>query len=329
MSESMASQACSAQAIKEQAAAWLERSTDDNWTAEDQAAFETWLSTSTAHKLAYWRLDAGWQRSERLAALRPQMRATSVRPRQTMWPLLKVSGGAAAGVFLVIAGAIYASAPSSETFSTPVGGHRILTLADGSRIELNTNTKLHLELGDSTRKVILDRGEAYFQIKHDANNPFVVVAGRERIVDLGTKFLVNREQGLLRVALLEGKAQLQTKKSGSAALVLRPGDVAVATLNTLSVSRKPDSVLNTEISWRRGLLVFENTSLAEVAHEFNRYNASQLVVADKATARIGIGGTFRANNVAAFAEVAQNILGLHVETRGSTIVISSSGGTIH
>ena len=127
-----------------------------------------------------------------------------------------------------------------KTFSTPVGGRQILTLTDGSRIELNTDTVLRVALGKDHRTVWLDKGEAYFQVKHDAARPFVIYTNGRRITDLGTKFLVRADQGRLEVALLEGRVRLDAATDQPQAMtVLTAGDDAVAVGNTTSVPRNP------------------------------------------------------------------------------------------
>jgi len=86
--------------------------------------------------------------------------------------------------------------------------------------------------------------------------------------------------------------------------------------------RKAPQELNADLGWRRGVLTFDNTPLADVAAEFNRYNRTKLVIADSSSAKIDIGGTFRADDVVAFAEVAKGLLKLQVQKRGDNIVIS-------
>jgi transmembrane sensor len=96
----------------------------------------------------------------------------------------------------------------------------------------------------------------------------------------------------------------------------------VATGNTVSISRKTQRTLHNELGWQRGVLVFDNVTLAEAAAEFNRYNREKIVIADPAAAQITIGATLPANDVPAFARVAQKIFGLRTERQGDTIVIS-------
>jgi len=303
------------------AADWLQRRQFWNWSKDDQTALDAWLDQSLAHRLAYWRLEAAWGRTERLAALRSAGAETVAHaPRKRPWSFaFRI---AAAGIVIAafgVAGVAYILSPKQTTYETPLGGHEIVALADGSRIELNTDTVLRT----SARQAVLVKGEAYFQIKHDAVHPFIVLAGAHRITDLGTKFLVRRDADNLEVALTEGSARFDSSGSGTQPSTLMvPGDVVVATANSLSVTKKPVVELASELSWRRGLLVFKYTSLGEAANQLNRYNSQKLVIADAAIAKRTIYGTFQANNVELFARVARDVLGLRVENRGSEIVIS-------
>jgi len=309
--------------VQEQAAAWLRHSLDTRWDEKDQAAFDGWMAASTAHKLAYWRLNAAWERSERLAALRPSSAPTTPR-RQGFWPI--VFGATAAGIaaiaLLAANGTFLRSQPALRTFATPVGGHQVLRLADGSQIELNTNTVVEVLLTQAARTVNLEKGEAFFEVKHNAARPFVVNAGSHRVVDLGTKFLVREDPRQLQVTLVEGKARLESANAGTQALLLTPGNVAVATATTMSVTSNAPTSLADQLGWRRGLLIFGNAPLEAVAAEFNRYNMTKLVIADAQTAKIAVGGTFQANDVRTFAEVARGLLHLKVTYRDEEIVIS-------
>ncbi|HEY5236887.1 MAG TPA: FecR domain-containing protein, partial [Rhizomicrobium sp.] len=196
-------------------------------------------------------------------------------------------------------------------------------LADGSQVELNTDTVLRADVSADQRTVWLDRGEAFFQVRHDVAHPFVVMAGKQRVTDLGTKFLVRRDSTRFEVAVMEGRVRFDTLDSHAPQpATLTPGDVAVASANAMLVTRQPAQKLASELGWRHGVLVFEHTTLADAAAEFNRYNSEKLVIADAAAGRRTIGATFRTGDVELFARAAQELLGLRVENRGSEIVIS-------
>jgi transmembrane sensor len=308
------------------AARWLvKQHTSPTWTSNDQAALDSWMAVSPTHMMAYWRLEAVWSRADRLAALREQpaegRTGGYARIVSTVWR--GIAGILLFGIFVTGAN-FYLNMGKSVTYETALGGHKVIDLADGSKIELNTNTSIRFAAGQSQREVWLDKGEAYFQIKHDAARPFIVVAGGQRVVDVGTSFLMRRDAKRLQVMLTEGRARLEPTEPDShlKAVVLAPGDVVVATANGIIFTKKQSSQIADLLAWRSGLLAFDNTPLAEVATEFNRYNRQKLIVVGDNIRGIGVGGHFRANNVEAFKRIARNILGLHVESHDDETVIS-------
>jgi len=307
--------------IEARAASWLQRRQFWDWTEKDQAGLDLWLAQSAVHLVTYLRLEAAWARAGRLVALRTPAHDES-RPaiRNSFWPLaLKTLAALIVVAALGAAGATYVLLPRDTIYQTPVGGHRTVTLADNSLVELNTDTVLRVH----GRTAKLEKGEAYFQIKHDATRTFVIFAGDHRIADLGNKFLVRNEPGRLEVSLMEGKALVESTSSAQPqAALLAPGDVVVATAGSMSLIKKPAKELANKLGWRQGLLIFKHTTLSDAASEFNRYNDQKLIIADASVGRLKIYGTFRAGNVEQFAVAAQQLLGLRLAKTGSEIVIS-------
>jgi transmembrane sensor len=76
------------------------------------------------------------------------------------------------------------------------------------------------------------------------------------------------------------------------------------------------------LAWRSGTLLFDDSTLAEAAQEFNRYNRRQLVVEGTAADRVRIGGSFDARNVDGFARLLKNAYGLRVRPENDKIVVS-------
>jgi transmembrane sensor len=310
--------------IDAKAADFLQRKRFWSWNETDQAALETWLNENVLHRVAFLRLEAGQERIEKLVVLRPAKRTAAQAKHRGLTNFFRAVAAVALCAALG-AGGFYYVTPRQQTYSTAVGGQKILKLADGSRIELNTNTTLRMLTGADRREIWLDRGEAYFQVTHDAAHPFVVNIGAHRVVDLGTKFLIRRSLRETTVSLFEGKARLDVTANSKAAhsVVLTPGKVAmVAAGGALKVSQEPPHELNTELSWRRGVLILNRTSLAEAAVEFNRYNTGKLIVADPATARLTMSGAFPTNDTEAFSDAVKDIFKLHVTHRGADTVIS-------
>lgn len=306
--------------VEAAASNWLARRVSDRWSEKDDAELNEWLSHSSANRIAYFRLESAWNYTSRLGALRrPHLEHGSPSKRSRI--VLRV----AAAVLLVAGGAFAVSTQIDQThelvYRTAVGGRETLKLADGSQIELNTNSVLRLTYGKNTRRAVLEHGEAYFQITHDASRPFTVETGNHRVTDIGTKFLVRSSNGSLEVAVTDGIVRLEGTDKREKQQLLKRGDVIVISKRSADLTHKPVQKLADELGWRRGVLVFENATIAEAAAQFNRYNTKKLIVAPSA-AHVAIGGTFPSNNVETFTELAQDVLGLHIEERGDQILIS-------
>ena len=308
--------------IDMRAAEYVERRDSAQWTPDDELHFEDWLNESSAHRVAFMRLNASWKRTERLMALRtPELKRLQTSPQTNGGRVLRVA--VLAAVVLGGAGwlASYLRTPHYDRYATTVGGHETLALHDGSKIELNTDTVVRISQTAKQRLVMLDRGEAYFQVRHDETRPFVVVTDAGRIVDLGTTFSVRTDANHLKVTLVEGSVRVETK-GGEGERTLSPGDVLFASVGNLSVKKQPMPTLATALAWRRGMLVFHETSLLDAAREFNRYNETKIVIRDPNAGRETINGTLPANDLEEFSRMARNIFGLKTEKRRSEILFT-------
>jgi len=313
-----------AKPIREQAASWLLRANSPEWGAEGQQLLDAWLAASEFHRASYWRLEAAWIEASRLAALRPLARPGG--PLRRLFDL-RAWKGVAAGLLIAVAGmAVYQtySAPNVREYATPVGGHRTLTLPDGTVIELNTDTVISIANDLSRPKVWLSRGEAFFQVVHNPQRPFVVIVGDHKVTDLGTKFVVHRTETGIEVALIEGRAQLDSTGKGmpQRSTELTPGEVATATSDSMSVTKKPVQSLSNELSWRKGLLVFDGTTLADAVADFNRYNVEKIVIRDPSIMRLRMNGTFPVHARQEFVDVVQAVFGLRIKSQGENTQIS-------
>lgn len=310
--------------VEAAAAAWLERRACADWGASGQAALDEWLAQSSAHEVAFLRLEAAWTYADKITAVRKSMRAAVEAKRWFPNSLLKAVAIVVIGMMAASGGVYFTFRPNQMTYETVLGGHRTIALADGSKIELNTDTVLRAEVTADHRKLWLEKGEAYFQVKHDASHPFTVIAGRHRVTDLGTKFLIRRDAHRLEVSLVEGRARFDAPAGNMkpASLDLIPGDRVTVENGSVVLVRQAPQMQERALAWRRGLLVFDRTALADAAEEFNRYNRKKIVIEDPAIAHMPIGGTFRADNISSFISVAQDVFGLHVATKDGVTVIS-------
>jgi transmembrane sensor len=306
--------------IEARAAGWLLRQEEPDWTEADQRELDGWLSASAAHQAAFWRLEHGWRRADRLAA----RGAAQDLPAPRRMPMTRRFAALAASLVAIAGGATFwlTYEPSRETYTTRIGGHEVVPLPDGTRVELNTDTKLRSEITAERRAVWLDKGEAYFDVAHDAAHPFTIYAGKRRVTVLGTRFSVRRAGEQVRVTVVEGKVRLDPLQPARPPVVLTPGQVAIAKETSVLVTPKSVEAAATELSWRQGMLVFDDYTVARAAAEFNRYNRRKIVVTSAQAGAIPIGGTFEVENVDGFVELLEQGYGLKIEKSDAEVKIT-------
>ena len=320
----------SAGEIEERAVLWRLRREEPGWGERDAAELEAWLDEATAHRVAYLRAEHGFERVGRLASLKsPEPPAQVHLGRRPRWPQpfrpAAIAASLAAVIGLGVAAAALDIGKPGRAYATEVGGREVVSLTDGSRVELNTASRLRADIGETRRVVWLEKGEAYFDVKPDPAHPFVVYAGDRKVVVLGTKFSVRRDGDRIQVAVAEGKVRVEIVRPEKPAppAVVSAGDLVVAEATSTFVTPKaPDKVAN-ELAWRQGLLVFENSALDEAVAEFNRYNHKKLVIEDAEAGATMISGSFEAQNVEAFARLLRRAMRLNVEAGDDEIRISS------
>jgi len=308
----------SAADIEQTAAEWLVRREGDGWSDADQAAFDHWVAEEAAHRIAVIRLETVWRKAGRLrvSALRSgeaeasgSVRASTSSARtevgdgavdnarrRWLWPAAIAASLALASV------PIYRNLTAAETYATAVGGFQRFPLADGSRIDLNTNSRLDVAYTKAVRRLDLERGEAFFKVAKNPARPFVVHAGAWRVTAVGTAFTVKLRGGDIDVVVTEGRVRIDPPATGGASarpIFASAGQAATATGAAPIVRPLSAAAIDMALSWRDGLLIFEGRPLGEVAAEFNRYNQVQLVVDPSATGVI-VDGSFRATNVEGF-----------------------------
>lgn len=344
--------------IERRAADWLARRGSEYWSEADQARLDAWLSESTAHRVAWLRLNAAWRQSDRLKALgagmppgqvperghwtssspassrgaetasdRQETKASSGQVRGSPWKWARFASVAAVVILTVSVAWLWQQYDAAETahFYTGVGGIKEISLEDGTTATLGSGSELQVTLSRHLRQINLEQGEAYFDVAHDAAREFEVRARGQRIVAVGTRFSVRHDADELRVVVTEGVVRLEPAEREAASPKLLTGGMIATVriggeidLQELSVDRAEEL-----LSWRDGFLVFRNTPLSEAVAEFNRYNSRKLVIADPAIAEVPIGGNFRWTNTDAFVRLLEQGFDVRAEQRGNEIVLDS------
>lgn len=219
------------------------------------------------------------------------------------------------------------AAVETATYTSAVGYLNEVRLADGSRATLSSGSQIEVAMSRGERHIDLLRGEAFFEVVKDHKRPFIVNADGRRVMAVGTRFSVRRNGPDLRVVVTEGLVRLEsTHATGQpiAPVTLLPaGSSALATRNGVLVRAGTVADAEQTLDWRSGYLHFNDTPLAEVAAEFNRYSGQTLLMGDTDTAILRIGGSFRWSNVEGFVRLLEQGFGIRAERRGEIIVLHS------
>jgi transmembrane sensor len=311
--------------LEAEAASFILAREDDSWCEDDASRLADWLGQSERHKAVFWRLEQGWRDADRIRALGP---APEVEPaRQTWGWLWKPLALAAAAALPVLAGWTLLQAPADPapaTYETEVGARKLVSLPDGSTIDMNTDSRIRVAYTDRARTIFLDRGEAFFDVAHEAGRPFLVRSEDREIRDIGTRFLVRKTGSTLIAAVKQGQVRIDGNEPGQsgAAVMLSAGDRAVMTGRTTLTVARDMAYVDANLAWRDGVLRLDGIELGEAAAQFNRYNRKRLTVVGPQLVAIRIGGVFSPYNLDGFARLLRDAYGLKIRESEKEIKIS-------
>lgn len=212
----------------------------------------------------------------------------------------------------------------SDTFSTGIGEQRIVRLADGTRVTLNSSTRLSVAYQGTRRLVRIEGGEAYFEVAKDVTRPFLVDAGRHRVRALGTSFVVRYESQRVAVTLVEGKvAVLSEEPSGpKREIVLTPGERLTVQGKTRARIDAPG--IEALTAWRRGEVLLDGMTLAEAVAEMNRYDRTPLVIDDPAIAGLRVSGIYHMGDSETFAKMVAQLYGIRIVRHAASLNLASA-----
>lgn len=325
--------------IEDQAAEWFVRLRADTCSARARQEFQRWLKSDPAHDREYheyeqlWADLSGHPDNDEIASLRREAREVPERS----FPGVRSHAGALRAVAASIAVVGIAALLTNvllplqhATYQTEAGDRHTVVLSDDSEVTLNTDSAIRVEYTLSSRRVVLERGQAHFKVSHAVVRPFEVVAGNGTIRALGTAFDVYRHGDDVEVTLMQGKidvtAEVADNTAGRAVprirhAVLTPGQQIM--LTPQSVSDVRPASLPKASAWMSGRLVFENERLGDAVQEVNRYSAIKVVLVDSSMAEVRISGVFRAGRAENFVDALKASYPVKVEPANGNLLLSS------
>jgi transmembrane sensor len=322
-------------ALRAQAAAWVARLHGPNRTEDVEVGLRRWLAESPEHAAAFELLTDTWEKSARLRR-RPIERVASWENVGFRMSFSRAAVAATAVAVLAVLGTIVYL--HTDAVVTAVGEQRTLTLEDGSRVYLNTDSRAVVHYDKKLRQVELQKGEALFEVAKRPDWPFTVTAGNRQVTALGTSFIVKRDDADLAVTLVEGRVTVSPIKDASASpqRSLESGTPAVFTLSpgqrlTFAKNESPKvdrPPMERVTAWQRGQVAFDNTPLADAVTEMNRYSTVRIVIQDPSAAAIRVSGIFRAGDSANFAQALAKTYLLEIRDQANEVILSRAGTVI-
>jgi transmembrane sensor len=220
---------------------------------------------------------------------------------------------------------------------TKAGQHNTINLDDGSKITLGAKSLLTVAYSDKQRKVVLEHGEAYFDVAKDRYRPFVVGSGNRTITAVGTEFNVIRQSERVVVTVTEGKVKVAKQPPAGKVVARRvsrshPGYSDEAFLiagQQISYSEQTASITETAstavaTAWRDGNLQYLTEKLQFVVEDINRYATNPIRLGDSQVGELAYSGTVFTDRIDNWLESLPMVFPVKVihQSNGDTVIVT-------
>lgn len=330
---------------------WFARYSDAPDAAYSNATFRTWLNGHPDRETAFNRWQADWRQLDALPQsgierLRLQLKQDQAKSeeksraseRQPSWWSALIPQAALSAVVVALAvGSGYIAWGHwqqqplfTQIYQTERGQQLIVQLPDGSRLRLDTATRIEVSWYRQRREVKLPEGQAVFEVQKDAARPFDVIAGSTKVTVVGTRFAVRNTAGSpVQVAVEEGKVRVSPLPTDgshapeSAAVLLMAGQQMVASADG-GLGPVKAIAASGMAPWRDGRITLENVPLSQALTEFERYAPTHMVVHDAAVGALRLSGTFDPQKLAHFRYALPKVLPVRLKENGELTEIIAS-----
>lgn len=287
--------------IATDAAYWIEQINRPAVDTSLSVLFDAWIGADPRHAEAFARLQAFWDSSVLEAALNDQDLMTEGGhpvadadvPRPASRPPTWFAGAAVAAT-IAAAVPLWSMSSTVQRMETAKGAGATIILADGSRVDLSPNAAIEARYRPWSRTVTLVRGEAYFDVRHEAWRPFRVASGSNEVKVLGTAFNVDRQSDTSTfVEVFRGRVGLGPRNGKL--LPVDRGRVGHVEGARLSLSKLPPN--RREPEWKTGWFDALDVPLPVLIDKLNRYSAKPIVIRRPDLLQRNITGRFRVRAV--------------------------------
>lgn len=334
------------EALESEAASWISQLDSGKMTTADRRAMREWAARSPRHLEELRKFGEFWANFD--AVLEAGLPKSSTQPSVTHFfkaavrlptsRIARVAISMTALVLAVVSVAPYFSSrhaigTNSAVYAVNSGNSRLITLDDGSEIQLDKGSVVEVKYKHDARLVTLVQGQGFFKVAHDKSRPFFVFAAGNMVKAVGTAFEVKIDNGQTSVLVTEGKVDFRPIDDiGRRGLELRGSDdlPLVVAGQSATLSHKARAVkkvtpvsLNKQLSWRKGMLIFEGDPLDQVIKQVGKYSDLSIVIADPKIRNLKIGGAYRAGEIEPFLGALEDSFDIRVDRVDSKTIYLS------
>ena len=301
--------------VFEQACTWFIKLQGENVTPQIHQDFNQWLASDSLNSKAWQEVQLLFSSLEMPAK---NLRATDVGRSGSNIPK---QANLSKFIPYVIAACVFIFASLTFNFQTKLlqnlesdyhtttGSQKLINLADGSRLLLNTDSAVTIDIASDVRQVNLLRGEVFFEVAHAPQRPFWVVAGEARARVTGTEFSVGRNKDNVTITVAKGRVETSVKSHDEITALVSGESVNYQGMNLISY--QPIDIDKT-LAWRNGQMVFVQQSLNEVVEQINRYRPGLLIISNEQLKKRAVTAVFSMDRLDDAIKALEQTLGIHV-----------------
>lgn len=307
--------------IREEASVWVVR-IEEGLSEEQEQEFSRWVNAHPDHQSALVEIATAW---DELSVIHDHALRAGQVPEPQPSSNRKYAPLAIAAVLVVglLVGWMQwgnrlvpevapvtrvVKAEQHKVYDTAVGEQSKATLVDGSKTQLNTNSRLVVDYSAEERTLELMRGEALFEVQPDANRPFVVAVGNVKVKAVGTAFNVFlRDNNQVEVVVTEGKVVILPRYEEPAPVAagsktrktvqLSAGEMLKVEGSNEELSKVDGKRLENRLAWTSGMVVYDDQPLEQVLNELSRYTDTKILIGDPSLKEVHVAGYFKAGDV--------------------------------
>jgi len=209
-----------------------------------------------------------------------------------------------------------ANASAYNTIETPKGGQYQIRLPDGTQVWLNaaSSMKFPVSFSNSKRRRVELNGEAYFEVAHKNNQPFVVKTTRQEVEVLGTHFNISSypDENITKTTLLEGSVRL------NGGTLLKPGQQGVSTSNGLIVKHVN---ADEELDWKNKQFILNDEDLQQVMRRLARWYDVEVVYEGTPADIQFVGVVSNTRNISGVLKLMERTGKVNFKIAGKTVTV--------